>query len=162
MRESRTYGSVRGACDETHVPTATGVDGPLGAQKHPAHGSLYRAFAGSLQALMALIGGSVQRSIGKVGGVRHARPSRDELCHRARLQASCSAAHCKWEVKRRCAHARRLYPPTVSGAGKLSKPARKLAQSTLPRVVVNFEQILFANGRMLLNRRRQLNVRAKC
>src|SRR6201982_717886 len=23
MRESRTYGSVRGACDETHVPTAT-------------------------------------------------------------------------------------------------------------------------------------------
>jgi hypothetical protein len=24
MRESRTYGSVRGACDETHVPTATG------------------------------------------------------------------------------------------------------------------------------------------
>ena len=31
MRESRTYGSVRGACDETHVPTATAVtsaDGP--------------------------------------------------------------------------------------------------------------------------------------
>src|SRR5947209_13234350 len=25
MRESRTYGSVRGACDETHVPTATCV-----------------------------------------------------------------------------------------------------------------------------------------
>ena len=25
MRESRTYGSVRGACDETHVPTATGL-----------------------------------------------------------------------------------------------------------------------------------------
>ena len=25
MRESRTYGSVRGACDETHVPTATGA-----------------------------------------------------------------------------------------------------------------------------------------
>src|SRR5437868_13323703 len=23
MRESRTYGSVRGACDETHAPTAT-------------------------------------------------------------------------------------------------------------------------------------------
>ena len=28
MRESRTYGSVRGAYDETHVPTATVVDGP--------------------------------------------------------------------------------------------------------------------------------------
>ena len=27
MRESRTYGSGRGACDETHVPTATGLDG---------------------------------------------------------------------------------------------------------------------------------------
>ena len=26
MRESRTYGSVRGACDETHVPTATRRD----------------------------------------------------------------------------------------------------------------------------------------
>ena len=26
MRESRTYGSGRGACDETHVPTATPVD----------------------------------------------------------------------------------------------------------------------------------------
>jgi len=25
MRESRTYGSVRGACGETHVPTATGL-----------------------------------------------------------------------------------------------------------------------------------------
>jgi hypothetical protein len=25
MRESRTYGSVRGACDETHVPTATAL-----------------------------------------------------------------------------------------------------------------------------------------
>ena len=25
MRESRTYGSVRGACHETHVPTATGA-----------------------------------------------------------------------------------------------------------------------------------------
>jgi hypothetical protein len=25
MRESRTYGSGRGACDETHVPTATRV-----------------------------------------------------------------------------------------------------------------------------------------
>jgi hypothetical protein len=29
MRESRTYGSVRGARDEIGVPTATGVDGPL-------------------------------------------------------------------------------------------------------------------------------------
>jgi hypothetical protein len=29
MRESRTYGSVRGACDETHVPTATGACRPL-------------------------------------------------------------------------------------------------------------------------------------
>jgi hypothetical protein len=26
MRESRTYGSVRGACDETHVPIATAPD----------------------------------------------------------------------------------------------------------------------------------------
>src|SRR3984893_6269309 len=31
MRESRTYGSVRGARDEIRVPTATGVDGPLAA-----------------------------------------------------------------------------------------------------------------------------------
>src|SRR5437016_11578335 len=31
MRESRTYGSGRGARDETRVPTATGVDGPLAA-----------------------------------------------------------------------------------------------------------------------------------
>src|SRR5215470_15982290 len=33
MRESRTYGSGRGACDETRVPTATGVDGPLAASE---------------------------------------------------------------------------------------------------------------------------------
>src|SRR5258705_10950017 len=33
MRESRTYGSGRGACHETHVPTATGVDGPLAASR---------------------------------------------------------------------------------------------------------------------------------
>src|SRR5262249_32647387 len=32
MRESRTYGSVRGACDETHVPTAT-----RGHQPAPLH-----------------------------------------------------------------------------------------------------------------------------
>jgi hypothetical protein len=32
MRESRTYGSVRGACDETHVPTATPADEPLMAR----------------------------------------------------------------------------------------------------------------------------------
>jgi hypothetical protein len=25
MRKSRTYGSVRGACGDTHVPTATGL-----------------------------------------------------------------------------------------------------------------------------------------
>jgi hypothetical protein len=36
MRESRTYGSVRGACDETHVPTATGC---LAAT---AHSRLYK------------------------------------------------------------------------------------------------------------------------
>jgi hypothetical protein len=30
MRESRTYGSGRGACDETHVPTATND----GCQEH--------------------------------------------------------------------------------------------------------------------------------
>src|SRR5438094_10483427 len=29
MRESRTYGSVRGACDETHVPTVTKGDYPV-------------------------------------------------------------------------------------------------------------------------------------
>src|SRR6516165_4198173 len=33
MRESRTYGSVRGARDEIRVPTATGVDGPLAASE---------------------------------------------------------------------------------------------------------------------------------
>src|SRR5437016_11459856 len=33
MRESRTYGSGRGARDETRVPTATGVDGPLAASE---------------------------------------------------------------------------------------------------------------------------------
>src|SRR5262249_60112829 len=29
MRESRPYGSVRGACDETHVPTATAACGVM-------------------------------------------------------------------------------------------------------------------------------------
>ncbi len=33
MRESRTCGSVRGARDETRVPTAPGVDGPLAASR---------------------------------------------------------------------------------------------------------------------------------
>ena len=37
MRESRTYGSGRGACDETHVPTATT------ARVHHALGSAPRA-----------------------------------------------------------------------------------------------------------------------
>src|SRR5436309_6952079 len=44
MRESRTYGSVRGACDETHVPTATAkargtnpfVPAQAGTQSHRA------------------------------------------------------------------------------------------------------------------------------
>ena len=29
MRESRTYGSVRGACDETHAPTLLSALRPL-------------------------------------------------------------------------------------------------------------------------------------
>src|SRR5246127_2504210 len=33
MRESRTYGSVRGACDETHVPTATTPGVHLGSRR---------------------------------------------------------------------------------------------------------------------------------
>ena len=36
MRESRTYGSVRGACDETHVPTATWRDVAIGTSRHVA------------------------------------------------------------------------------------------------------------------------------
>src|SRR5215470_5441866 len=33
MRESRTYGSVRGACDETHVPTATAARVHIAARR---------------------------------------------------------------------------------------------------------------------------------
>src|ERR1700746_2641111 len=42
MRESRTYGSVRGACDETHVPTATGRSSllPVGADRHLPGGAV--------------------------------------------------------------------------------------------------------------------------
>jgi hypothetical protein len=36
MRESCKSGSVRGACDETHVPTATPANGSKGAQNEPA------------------------------------------------------------------------------------------------------------------------------
>ena len=36
MRESRTYGSVRGAYDETHVPTAT--KGAVSLGRLVAHG----------------------------------------------------------------------------------------------------------------------------
>ena len=46
------------------------------------------------------IGGSVRRVHRFVAGdASTAEPSRDELCHRVALQASCSAAHCKWAVK---------------------------------------------------------------
>ena len=49
MRESRTYGSGRGACHEMHVPTATGVarhqclpavrnKGPKPGETHPVAG----------------------------------------------------------------------------------------------------------------------------
>ena len=43
MRESRTYGSVRGAYDETHVPTATGsLMVELGVQRQsPARGATH-------------------------------------------------------------------------------------------------------------------------
>ena len=34
MRESRTYGSGRGACDETHVPTATCASRKLVRSSH--------------------------------------------------------------------------------------------------------------------------------
>jgi hypothetical protein len=40
MRESRTYGSGRGACDETHVPTATRVTRPTTV---PTMGGMLRA-----------------------------------------------------------------------------------------------------------------------
>ena len=38
MRESRTYGSVRGACDETHVPTATTPRVHHARHKRPSSG----------------------------------------------------------------------------------------------------------------------------
>ena len=38
MRESRTYGSVRGAYDETHVPTATSLQTGVSAQAVPGRG----------------------------------------------------------------------------------------------------------------------------
>src|SRR5262249_53565448 len=46
------------------------------------------------------------------GGVRHARPSRERLCHCARYCASCSTTHRKREVKRSisCAVSARLNP----------------------------------------------------
>src|SRR5215469_2172806 len=45
MRESRTYGSVRGACDETHVPTAT--EAPISGMTGNGIGSLARMIAAS-------------------------------------------------------------------------------------------------------------------
>ena len=39
MRESRTYGSVRGARDETHVPTATAPRVHHAARRHGSPGS---------------------------------------------------------------------------------------------------------------------------
>ena len=52
MRESRTYGSVRGACDETHVPTATLRTG-LAADPGHKPASIVRALAapGPMQAI---------------------------------------------------------------------------------------------------------------
>jgi hypothetical protein len=61
---------------------------------------------------MKRLGPAVHRFF--AGDASTAEPSRDELCHRVALQASCSAAHCKSGVNRRCRHARRLYPTTVS------------------------------------------------
>jgi hypothetical protein len=40
MRESRTYGSARGACDETHVPTATASRVPRVSRRRGCGGML--------------------------------------------------------------------------------------------------------------------------
>jgi hypothetical protein len=68
MRESRTYGSVRGACDETHVPTATA------AQVHHATGRRGGVAAGGACAASKanaclLIGSWLARAITR-GGAR--------------------------------------------------------------------------------------------
>ena len=45
MRESRTYGSVRGAYDETHVPTATQLCCWLKGMGCSCHDALWRSMA---------------------------------------------------------------------------------------------------------------------
>src|SRR5437764_15112697 len=55
MRESRPYGSVRGACDETHVPTAT-----IG-------GSSSRCFGGGAAAWPLEAARSEERRVGPEG-----------------------------------------------------------------------------------------------
>src|SRR5215510_678690 len=62
MRESRTYGSVRGACDETHVPTATA------ARVHHAAWQRGGVAAHGARAAAGAAGGRVLKQ--RVAGVR--------------------------------------------------------------------------------------------
>ena len=53
MRESRTYGSVRGAYDETHVPTATAARCLFLAQSGPSGMSASRSLLGEKRTTFA-------------------------------------------------------------------------------------------------------------
>jgi hypothetical protein len=64
MRESRTYGSGRGACDETHVPTATCARqswcDPAGASPAQVRGSV-RLVASVAWPLVTVVAKRTQR-----------------------------------------------------------------------------------------------------
>ena len=53
MRESRTYGSGRGACHEMHVPTATVA--PAKLVPTPAGGRLYRRRSAQVRSSVRLV-----------------------------------------------------------------------------------------------------------
>src|SRR5262245_66461760 len=80
MRESRTYGSGRGACDETHVPTATVIQmrkgGPMATQDAR---SLYERLGG-VYSIATVVDDFIDRIM--VDPRLNANPKVDEAHHR--------------------------------------------------------------------------------
>ena len=100
MRESRTYGSVRGARDETRVPTAT--RSPITATTHFKFGHLKL-----LQASNLVPAGTVLR-----GTVRANPLLRDELACRAFITRTLARLQLDVEPSRRLAAAGEAAVPT--------------------------------------------------
>jgi|SRR5262249_54507636 len=130
MRESRTYGSGRGACDETHVPTATiGAVALMSRARLAASALSERDFSGAYgDGLKAIMQSIIAATFPMHGGFHaHASNHGRRVCRSFPDRRQCQGPVYWWllvrELRRRPRWRHELWFPLVR-----SMPGRTLGQ----------------------------------